>query len=56
MLNLLPYRPSGPVNSNIYRSTINSTGLNLKTERAGPPDTILEKDHSMTILSKFGSN
>jgi hypothetical protein len=31
MLNLLPYRPSGPVNSNIYRSTINSTGLNLKT-------------------------
>jgi hypothetical protein len=22
----------------------------------GPPDTILEKDHPMTILSKFGSN
>jgi hypothetical protein len=25
-------------------------------QRVGPPDTILEKDHPMTILSKFGSN
>jgi hypothetical protein len=25
-------------------------------QRAGPPDTILEEDHPMTILSKFGSN
>jgi hypothetical protein len=25
-------------------------------QRAGPPDAISEKDHSMTILSKFGSN
>jgi hypothetical protein len=25
-------------------------------ERVGPPDTILEEDHPMTILSKFGSN
>jgi hypothetical protein len=24
-------------------------------QRAGPPDTILEEDHPMTILSKFGS-
>ena len=23
---------------------------------AGPPDTILEEDYPMTILSKFGSN
>ena len=30
-LNFLPYRPTGPVSSNIYRPTINSTGLNLKT-------------------------
>jgi hypothetical protein len=22
----------------------------------GPPDTILEEDHPLTILSKFGSN
>jgi hypothetical protein len=22
----------------------------------GPPDTILEEDHPMAILSKFGSN
>jgi hypothetical protein len=27
-----------------------------KIKRVGPPDAILEKDHSMTILSKFGSN
>jgi hypothetical protein len=25
-------------------------------QRAGPPDTILEEAHPMTILSKFGSN
>jgi hypothetical protein len=25
-------------------------------QRAGPPDTILEEDYPMTILSKFGSN
>ena len=25
-------------------------------QRVGPPDTILEVDHPMTILSKFGSN
>jgi hypothetical protein len=25
-------------------------------QRVGPPDTILEEDHPMTILSKFGSN
>jgi hypothetical protein len=25
-------------------------------QRAGPPDTILEEDHPMAILSKFGSN
>ena len=30
-LNFLPYKPTGPVSSNIYRPTINSTGLNLKT-------------------------
>jgi hypothetical protein len=30
-LNFLPYRPIGPVSSNIYRSTINSAGPNLKT-------------------------
>jgi hypothetical protein len=24
-------------------------------QRVGPPDTILEEDHPMTILSKFGS-
>jgi hypothetical protein len=31
MLNFLPYKPTGPVSSNIYRPTINSTGPNLKT-------------------------
>jgi hypothetical protein len=31
MLNCLPYKPTGPVSSNIYRPTINSTGPNLKT-------------------------
>ena len=30
-LNFLPYKPTGPVSSNIYRPTINSTGPNLKT-------------------------
>jgi hypothetical protein len=30
-LNVLPYKPTGPVSSNIYRPTINSTGPNLKT-------------------------
>jgi hypothetical protein len=25
------------------------------SQRAGPPDTFLEEDHPMTILSKFGS-
>ena len=30
-LNFLPYRPTGPVSSNIYRPIINSTGPNLKT-------------------------
>ena len=30
-LNFLPYKPTGPVSSNIYRPTINSTGTNLKT-------------------------
>ena len=25
-------------------------------QREGPPDAILEEDHPMTILSKFGSN
>ena len=30
-LNFLPYKPTGPVNSNICRPTINSTGPNLKT-------------------------
>jgi hypothetical protein len=30
MLNFLPYKPTGPVSSNIYRPTINSTGPNLK--------------------------
>jgi hypothetical protein len=25
-------------------------------QSAGPPDAILEKHHSMTIFSKFGSN
>ena len=31
-LNFLPYKPTGgPVSSNIYRPTINSTGSNLKT-------------------------
>ena len=30
MLNFLPYGPTGPVSSNIYRPTINSTGPNLK--------------------------
>ena len=30
-LNFLPYKPAGPVSSNIYRPTINSTGTNLKT-------------------------
>jgi hypothetical protein len=29
-LNFLPYKPTGPVSSNIYRPTINSTGPNLK--------------------------
>jgi hypothetical protein len=31
MLNFLPYKPTGPVSSIIYRPTINSTGPNLKT-------------------------
>jgi hypothetical protein len=30
-LNFLPYKPTRPVSSNIYRPTINSTGPNLKT-------------------------
>ena len=30
-LNFLPYKPTGPISSNIYRPTINSTGPNLKT-------------------------
>jgi hypothetical protein len=30
-LNFLPYKPTGPESSNIYRLTINSTGPNLKT-------------------------
>ena len=30
-LNFLSYKPTGPVSSNIYRTTINSTGPNLKT-------------------------
>jgi hypothetical protein len=30
-INFLPYKPTRPVSSNIYRPTINSTGLNLKT-------------------------
>jgi hypothetical protein len=30
-LNSLPYKPTGPESSNIYRPTINSTGPNLKT-------------------------
>ena len=30
-LNFLPYKPTGPVSSNIYRPTINSSGPNLKT-------------------------
>ena len=30
-LNFLPYKPTGPVSSNIYRPTINSTCPNLKT-------------------------
>jgi hypothetical protein len=30
-LNFLPYKPTGPVSSNIYRPTTNSTGPNLKT-------------------------
>jgi hypothetical protein len=30
-LNFLPYGPTGPVSSNIYRPTINSTDPNLKT-------------------------
>ena len=30
-LNFLSYNPTGPVSSNIYRPTINSTGPNLKT-------------------------
>ena len=30
-LNFLPYKPTGPASSNIYRPTINSTGPNLKT-------------------------
>jgi hypothetical protein len=30
-LNFLPYKPTGPVSSNIYRPTNNSTGPNLKT-------------------------
>ena len=30
-LNPLAYRPDGPVSSNIYMPTINSTGPNLKT-------------------------
>jgi hypothetical protein len=30
-LNFLPYKPTGPVSSNIYRPTINSTGPNLKS-------------------------
>jgi hypothetical protein len=37
------------------------SGINVQLcshlgQRAGPPDTILEEDHPMTILSKFGSN
>jgi hypothetical protein len=31
MLNFLPYKPTGPASSNIYRPTINSTDPNLKT-------------------------
>ena len=31
MLHFLHYKPTRPVSSNIYRPTINSTGLNLKT-------------------------
>ena len=30
-LNFLPYKPTRPVSSNIYRPTINSSGPNLKT-------------------------
>ena len=30
-LNFLPYKPTRPVSSNIYRPTINSTGPNFKT-------------------------
>ena len=30
-LNFLPYKPTRPVSSIIYRPTINSTGPNLKT-------------------------
>jgi hypothetical protein len=39
---------------------IEKRGMKLKKyilgQRAGPPHTILEEDHPMTIISKFGSN
>ena len=34
----------------------NAIVQNKKGQRSGPPDTILEEDHPMAILSKFGSN
>jgi hypothetical protein len=41
-LNFLPYKPTAPVSSDIYRPTINSTGPNLKTTLIAIDNMILE--------------
>jgi hypothetical protein len=42
---------------NVFRHSYSKVQLcSHLGQRAGPPDTILEEDHPMAILSKFGSN
>jgi hypothetical protein len=41
---------------NIYINKRISQQCSHLGQWAGPPDTILEEEHPMTMLSKFGSN
>jgi hypothetical protein len=57
-------RLQAPVNLCFFLNVDSMVASNIETmygdatpcQRAGPPNTILEEDHPMTILSKFGSN